>query len=147
MKFTIGELAKKTKLSADAIRFYEKRKLIAPAKRAENNYRYYDEDSLTRLTFIRHCRELGMSLKEIEALHSQLQHPLNNCAEVKQVITDHLQHVEEKIAQLEVFKTQLAQLKNSCHSDETIQACQIIQALQRSDEEQAFGQVTTIDLH
>lgn len=147
MKFTIGELAKKTKLSADAIRFYEKKKLIAPAQRANNNYRYYDEDSLTRLTFIRHCRELGMSLKEIEALHLQLQHPLNNCSEVKQVITNHLAHVNEKIAQLKVFKEQLEQLQHSCHSDETIQCCQIIQALQRSDDEQSFGHVSTIDLH
>lgn len=121
--------------------------MIAPAQRADNNYRYYDEDSLTRLTFIRHCRELGMSLKEIEALHLQLQHPLNNCSEVKQVITNHLAHVNEKIAQLKVFKEQLEQLQHSCHSDETIQSCQIIQALQRSDDEQSFGHVSTIDLH
>ncbi|MEK5794777.1 MerR family DNA-binding transcriptional regulator, partial [Acinetobacter nosocomialis] len=43
MKYLIGELAKKSHVAVDTIRFYEKRGLLQPAKRAENNYRYYDD--------------------------------------------------------------------------------------------------------
>ena len=40
-QYLIGELAKKTQLSTDSIRFYEKKQLIKASFRAENNYKYY----------------------------------------------------------------------------------------------------------
>ena len=50
-QYLIGDLAKKTQLSTDSIRFYEKKQLIKPSFRADNNYKYYDEDTLKRLIF------------------------------------------------------------------------------------------------
>lgn len=147
MQFTIGELAKKAKLSADTIRFYEKKQLIRPPYRAENNYRYYDQDCLTRLIFIRHCRELGMSLKEIQVLHEQLQQPEQNCGHVNDVIREHLQHVTKKIQQLEQFKVQLEQLKNSCQASASVKDCEIIHVLQRPDDGQDITSVSRLDLH
>ncbi|MBF7681939.1 MerR family transcriptional regulator [Acinetobacter sp. B5B] len=147
MQFTIGELAKKAKLSADTIRFYEKKQLIRPPLRADNNYRYYDQDSLTRLVFIRHCRELGMSLKEIQALHEQLQEPEQNCVHVNEVIRDHLHHVTEKINQLEQFKVQLEQLEKSCQANASVKDCEIIQALQRPDDRDDPLTLSRLDLH
>ena len=64
--YLIRDLVKKTGLSADTVRFYEKKALIQPTLRAENNYRYYDDDTLKRLIFIKRCRALDLSLKEIE---------------------------------------------------------------------------------
>lgn len=133
MKYTIGELAKKAKLSADTIRFYEKKGLIDTAQRAENNYRYYGENSLSQLTFIRHCRELGMSLKEIEVLHEQLKHPTDTCTPVNELIASHLHHVNETIQQLEKFKHQLEYLKQLCDHDEQVKDCKIIQTLHAPD--------------
>lgn len=133
MKYTIGELAKKAKLSADTIRFYEKKALIDPAQRADNNYRYYGENSLSQLIFIRHCRELGMSLKEIQALHEQLKHPTDDCAPVNELIANHLSHVNQTIDQLLRFKQQLEHLKQLCDHDETVQNCKIIQSLHAPD--------------
>lgn len=39
MLLQIKELAEKTGLSTDSIRFYEKKNLIQPTLRADNNYR------------------------------------------------------------------------------------------------------------
>ena len=39
--YLISELAKKTALSTDTIRFYDKKRLIQPNFRASNRYRYY----------------------------------------------------------------------------------------------------------
>lgn len=147
MQFTIGQLAKKAKLSADTIRFYEKKGLIRAPLRADNNYRYYNQDSLTQLVFIRHCRELGMSLKEIHALHEQLQQPEEDCGEVNAVISAHLSHVVEKIHQLEHFKQQLEQLKHSCQQNASIKDCEIIQALQRPDDNSVNLLPSRLDLH
>ncbi len=43
-QYLISDLAKKTQLSTDTVRFYEKKQLIQSSYRAENNYKYYDED-------------------------------------------------------------------------------------------------------
>lgn len=130
MEITIGQLAKKIKLTTDTIRFYEQKKLITPAKRGANQYRYYTDRHIKELLFIRHCRDLGMSLHEIELLNQQLQHPQQSCYEVDHIIDEHLGHVKQKISRLMAFQTQLQQLKNSCQSNQTVENCHIVQALQ-----------------
>lgn len=135
MFFSIGELAKKSKISADTIRFYEKKLLFAAPQRANNNYRYYDNQALQQLIFIRHCRELGMSLKEIKEMNTLLQHPQDNCAVVDELIEAHLGHIQEKIQQLQKFSQQLQQLRQSCNSQACIQDCNIVRTLHQLDAE------------
>ena len=63
--YLIKDLATLSGLSTDTIRFYEKRKLLHPSFRGDNNYRYYDENILKRIIFIKRCRSLDLSLNEI----------------------------------------------------------------------------------
>src|SRR5712692_6530106 len=49
--FQIGELAKRSALSIDAIRFYERRKLLLPAPRSAGRFRLYTPDAIERLRF------------------------------------------------------------------------------------------------
>ncbi|WP_111895905.1 MerR family transcriptional regulator [Acinetobacter sp. MB5] len=133
MFFTIGELAKKSKLSTDTIRFYEKKQLLNAPQRANNNYRYYDDQALQQLIFIRHCRELGMSLKEIEEMNVLMHHPQDNCAVVDALVESHLQHIQDKIQQLQKFSQQLQQLRQSCNSQASIQDCNIVKTLHQLD--------------
>ena len=67
-QYLISDLAKKTQLSSDTIRFYEKKQLIKASFRAENNYKYYDDDTLKRLIFIKRCPSLDMTLHKISQL-------------------------------------------------------------------------------
>src|SRR5437867_891185 len=66
--FQIGELAKRTALSIDAIRFYERRKLVPPASRSAGRFRLYTPDAIERLRFVRRMQGLGFSLQEIKEL-------------------------------------------------------------------------------
>src|SRR5258708_40350445 len=66
--FQIGELAKRTALSIDAIRFYESRKLLPPAPRSAGRFRLYTPDAIERLRFVRRVQGLGFSLQAIKAL-------------------------------------------------------------------------------
>ncbi|MBP1047923.1 MerR family transcriptional regulator [Enterococcus sp. BWM-S5] len=63
--WTINEIAKRTSLSKDTIRYYEKEKLISP-KRAENNYRVYSEEELLKLKYISVMKYAQFSIKEIK---------------------------------------------------------------------------------
>ncbi|OTG81790.1 Cd(II)/Pb(II)-responsive transcriptional regulator [Acinetobacter sp. ANC 4648] len=127
--YLIKDLANKTQLSTDTIRFYEKKQLIQPSFRAANNYRYYDDETLKQLIFIKRCRALDMSLQEIRQLIELVQQPQAGCQVVDQMIEQHIQQVEEKIAELRTFHTQLQDLRLSCSSNTTIDHCQILKQL------------------
>jgi len=65
----IGDLAKKFNITTRALRFYEERGLLYPAKKDKNNeYRYYDESSARQLSKILFLKDLEFSLEEISSL-------------------------------------------------------------------------------
>ena len=65
MDMRIGELARRSGLSASRIRFYEARNLIPPSARQDNGYRDYPEPTVSTLQFIAGAQRLGFSLSEI----------------------------------------------------------------------------------
>lgn len=127
--YLISDLAKITHLSTDTIRFYEKKQLIHPSYRADNNYRYYDDEAIKRLIFIKRCRALDMSLQEITQLSALVKQPTEGCQKVNYLIEQHITQVEEKIKELQSFQTELIALRQSCTSNSTIDDCQILKQL------------------
>jgi DNA-binding transcriptional MerR regulator len=61
--FQIGELARRT-LSIDAIRFYERRRLLPPAFRSAGRFRLYTTDDIERLRFVQRMQRLGFHSKK-----------------------------------------------------------------------------------
>jgi DNA-binding transcriptional MerR regulator len=61
----IGELAKRAGVSVQAIRFYERRRLIRTPRRTPAGYRVYDETDLEGVTIIRKMQRFGFKLVEI----------------------------------------------------------------------------------
>ena len=64
----IGELAKKTGLTASKIRFYESIDLLKLVDRRPNGYRAYPAEAVTVLNLITIAQQAGFSLDEIRAL-------------------------------------------------------------------------------
>ncbi len=65
----IGEIGKKTGLSASNIRFYEKKGLLCPKRRQESQYREYEEEEVRRLKEIMLLRRLGISVESIYLMY------------------------------------------------------------------------------
>jgi MerR family redox-sensitive transcriptional activator SoxR len=63
-ELTIGEVAARSGVAASALRFYERRGLIAAA-RSDGNQRRYDRSVLRRIAFIQAGRAAGITLAEI----------------------------------------------------------------------------------
>jgi MerR family copper efflux transcriptional regulator len=61
----IGELARRSGLSASRIRFYEAHGLLPRAERSENGYRDYPNRVVETLRLIHGAQDLGFSLTEI----------------------------------------------------------------------------------
>ena len=65
---TVGELARRTGMSAKAIRQFEGLGLIYSAGRSEANYRLFDESAIWCVQAIGNLRSLGLTIKEIQQL-------------------------------------------------------------------------------
>ncbi|HPI50326.1 MAG TPA: MerR family transcriptional regulator, partial [Hyphomonadaceae bacterium] len=63
---TIGDLAERTGLAVSAIRFYETKGLVTPARNAGGQRRYLRSD-IRRLSFVLIAQQLGFSIEDIRA--------------------------------------------------------------------------------
>ena len=61
----IGELARRSGVSIDAIRYYERRDVLPRADRTASGYRIFGEEAVVRLDLVRQLQELGFTLDEI----------------------------------------------------------------------------------
>lgn len=114
MVLRIGAVARKTGLSVDAIRFYEKAGLLTRPSRTPAGYRLYEERELTDLTFIQKAQQLGFSLREIQELFSIQRHPEETCEHVRDLITQKLAVIRGKIRELEGIEQALAEAQRQC---------------------------------
>ena len=67
----IGVLARRSEVTIDTVRYYERRGLLSPARRLPSGYRLYAEDAVARIRLARRLQSLGMTLDEVsEALRA-----------------------------------------------------------------------------
>ena len=126
----IGDLAHATGIAVETIRFYEREGLIPPARRADNNYRVYAAAHADRLAFIRHCRNLDMTLDEVRALLRLRDLPQRDCSEVNALLDEHIGHVARRIRELRALERDLKTLRARCRSSHAISDCGILNGLE-----------------
>ena len=129
MAFTIGELAKRSGIGLETVRFYERKGLIEEPPRTDSGYRQYPEEAVGRIRFIRRAKELGFALKEISELLSLRVDPDTTCADVREQTELKIADVEEKIRALQTIKTALEKLAVSCTGSGPTSECPILEAL------------------
>ncbi|MDE1168429.1 MAG: Cd(II)/Pb(II)-responsive transcriptional regulator [Pseudomonas sp.] len=126
----IGELAKATDCQVETIRYYEKENLLPSPARSDGNYRLYTQAHVERLTFIRNCRTLDMTLEEIRSLLNLRDSPQDQCESVNTLIDEHIHHVKARIDGLIALQTQLLELRQRCSSVSVNDQCGILQRLE-----------------
>jgi len=62
---SIGEIARRSGVSAHTLRFYEAEGILQPAGRAGNGHRRYRDEDLAWLAFVLRLKHTGMPLAEI----------------------------------------------------------------------------------
>ena len=107
----IGELAELTDCQGEAIRYYEREGLLPEPARSDGNYRLYTQAHVERLTFVRNCRSLDMTLEEIRSLLSLRDSPQDQCESVNALVDEDIQHVKARIDGLLVLQAQLLDLR------------------------------------
>ena len=125
----IGALAKRTGLTVEGVRFYEKAGILPAPARTAGGQRLYTLSELKRLNFIRRARDLGFTLDEVRGLLRLVDEaPDRTCAEARELAADHLADIRAKIADLRRMERALAGMVARCTDDATPE-CPLIEAL------------------
>jgi Cu(I)-responsive transcriptional regulator len=125
---TIGKAASLTGVSAKMIRHYEKIGVLKKASRTDSGYRLYNQAQIQQLGFIRQARNLGFSMFEIQSLLEFWLDTDRESRNVKQLALSHLQHITNKISELEQMRDVLQQLADQCDGDDS-PLCPILDGL------------------
>lgn len=129
--FKIKQASQESGINLETIRYYEKQGLIQPIIQKQNGYRLFDDSQLQKLRFIKNCRNIGFSLKDIKVLLELQNTPNSTCDIANKLANKHLVQLDEKIMQLQevkLFLEQFADCKNNM-----VAQCKIIQGIKQKE--------------
>lgn len=131
---TIGKLAARADVTANALRFYEREGLIAPASKSGAGYRLYEEDAVARLRFIAHAKQCGFTLAEIQELLT-VQSQRSACrGDVRRQVVEKKLQLEARIKAMKAMSKALDVLIADCGTSEgPVAECPILNALERTE--------------
>jgi len=139
---TIGQVARRSAVNVETVRYYERRALISEPPRRESGYRQYDPQVVQRIRFIRRAQELGLTLKEIGQLLALADGDGSGCGDVLEFATRKLADIESKIRHLQNLKKVLTRLVRQCSGEGPLAACPIIESL--VDDTEAEGECPAV---
>jgi DNA-binding transcriptional MerR regulator len=113
----IGRVAEQTGLSVDAIRFYEKQRLLDHPPRTEGGFRLFGWEDIERIRFIRSVQQLGFSLPEIRELLVLKRDHGEACSHVRELLRGKLGTVREKVRELRALERQLIRSLRKCEAN------------------------------
>ena len=119
LTYAIGMAAKLSGVNIETIRYYEREGIVPKAERAVNGRRTYDKDAISRLRFVKRCRELGFAIIDIRTLLKLSDQNAGTCDEVAKLSKANLESVAAKIDDLTRMKSALEELMTSCNSGQT----------------------------
>nr|WP_278046314.1 MerR family transcriptional regulator [Desemzia sp. C1] len=131
----ISEIAEKSHVNIETVRYYEKRQLIPEPPRTEAGYRIFSLEDVDRIKFIKRSQELGFTLNEIKKLISITDNETQfDSEEVFQFATQKINEIEAQIKDLEKIKVVLQDLSAQCAGTGSSQCgCPIIKSLTGGD--------------
>lgn len=125
---SIGELAERTGCNVQTIRYYETIGLLMPPPRTEGGQRRFEPESVDRLSFVRHARELGFEIGAIRQLLAMKGEPDRPCEAVDRIAAAQLAAVEARISKLRRLRKELKRMLENCRQGR-IADCKVVECL------------------
>lgn len=125
----IGEICKKTDLSKDTIRFYEKKGLLKVnrSKSEYNNYKEYTDEHVKTLLLIKKAKRFGFTLTEIASLLELVNNNLATCTTLQMMVNDKISDIDKRIADLidmkNIILANLSSAENTCFTNTANNNC------------------------
>jgi len=110
---TIGKLAEACQVNVETVRFYERKGILKQPKK-QGAFRYYPEEYIARIRFIKRSQELGFTLSETNELLALKIKNHSRCSDVLSRTEEKITEVTKKIEDLKKMKKSLEALANCC---------------------------------
>lgn len=131
----IGEVALRSGVSIDTVRYYERRRLLPPAQRSQGGFRLFTPETVERVQFIKQAQDLGFSLDEIGELLTT--GGASECRRVRDLLKVKLSEVDDRLRLMQDFRRTLARHLAACereinrHSNAAV--CPVLVKISRPD--------------
>jgi MerR family copper efflux transcriptional regulator len=102
-----GELARLFGVSADTVRFYERRNLLFTAARTSAGYRVFSPASLDRMRLIRAGLSVGFSVTELADIFRERSDGGAPCRRVRKLAAEKLADLEKRLHELRSWRREL----------------------------------------
>lgn len=113
--FRIGEVAIRSGVSVDTVRYYERRNLLPRPVRSTGGFRLFTLETIERVRFIKQAQELGLSLDEISELLST--GGAQECQRVREILQAKLTELDERMKMMRSFRRTLSQHLTACEKE------------------------------
>jgi len=107
--FFIGEIAERSGVTRDTIRYYEAVGVLPEASRTASGYRLYGPDDVARIEFIGQAQALGLSLEEIAEVLEIVDRGQEPCVHVRARLAARLDETRDRIGRLQALERRLKQ--------------------------------------
>src|SRR5260370_23714894 len=114
-EFHIGEVATRSGVSIDTVRYYERRELLPIAPRTAGGYRVFTSDAIERVLFIKQAQDLGFTLDEISTLLTT--NGTSDCLRVHDLLDTKLTELDARMKAMREFRTKLTHYLAECEEE------------------------------
>jgi MerR family mercuric resistance operon transcriptional regulator/MerR family gold-responsive transcriptional activator of gol and ges genes len=127
---TVGKVARQAGVNLQTVLYYERRRLLSPARRSDSGYRLYTPETVRVIRFIKNAQALGFTLDEVAKLLRLRVNHRSQCESVKRQARARLKMVHEKITGLRAMERTLKRLLKTCAARGTTDSCPILKSLE-----------------
>lgn len=127
---TVGKVARQAGVNLQTVLYYERRRLLSPARRSDSGYRLYASEAVRVIRFIKNAQALGFTLAEVAKLLRLRVNHRSQCESVKRQARSRLELVQEKISGLRAMERTLRRLLKTCAARGTTDSCPILESLE-----------------
>jgi len=105
-----GELARRTGVSKDTLRFYEREGLLPRPERLPNNYRVYPAGTVEHVLWLRRVLAAGFTVEELSRILAERNRGGVPCRKVRELGAAKLAEMDERLRELQAARDSLVSL-------------------------------------
>lgn len=113
----VGEVAARTGVSVDTVRYYERRRLLPRAARTHGGFRVFGPEAIERILFIKQAQGLGFTLNEVAQLLTGGGQGAAECRGVRDLLRAKIAELDERMALMRDFRRTLARHLAACEGE------------------------------
>jgi len=131
----IGQLAAKTAVSVQTIRYYERRAFLKRPRRLSSGYRDYSPEDATIVRFIKSSQKSGFTLKEIGTVLRLLSTHSLSAIDARAAVEKKVREIDERIQSLQMIRNKLSESLKTCECSDGHTLCPNLKSVAASMEQ------------